>query len=211
MALQVIGAGFGRTGTMSLKLAIEALGIGRCHHMAEIFRNAERQVPLWVAAQRGLANWPAIYDGYAGACDWPSVFYWRELIAAYPRAKVILTTRSAESWYESFSTTALSFMAAPEKLPPSVRTILEIGRGASTFGSGQPSRDHAIAVFNAHEAEVKQAVPPARLLIFNPQEGWAPICRFLGKPVPSTSFPRVNGREDFGGEDFWNFLESGKV
>jgi len=101
MTLSVFSAGFGRTGTMSLKLALEELGLGPCHHMDEVLHNGETQIPLWNDACAGRPDFEAIYRGYQSAVDWPTAAYWRELADAYPAAKVILSTRSAESWRAS--------------------------------------------------------------------------------------------------------------
>ena len=104
MALEVIGAGFGRTGTESMKQALEILGLGPCHHMREVMSNPA-QLALWRAAARGeLPDWDEAFAGYRSAVDWPSAYFWRAVCAHYPEAKVLLTGRSAESWYESMST-----------------------------------------------------------------------------------------------------------
>ncbi len=105
MPLKVIGAGVGRTGTLSLKLAINQLGLGPCHHMEEVLHNMPVQVPPWAAAVNGQPDWDTIYKGYESAVDWPTAGFFRELRAAYPAAKFILTHRSPESWVESFSET----------------------------------------------------------------------------------------------------------
>ena len=111
MALSVIGAGFGRTGTESMKLALEALGLGPCHHMKEGLPNPE-QISLWRAVARGEpADWDQIFEGYRSAVDWPAAHYWRELAAHYPDAKVVLTVRSPESWYASMENTILKVIS----------------------------------------------------------------------------------------------------
>ena len=127
MALQVVGAGFGRTGTHSLREALGMLGLGPCYHMIEVIQDTERKVPQWVAAGRGEADWDAIFDGYAATVDWPSAGYWKPILAHYPEAKVILSSRSAESWYDSFSETIAWLMATPDTLPPQMRPWLQMG------------------------------------------------------------------------------------
>ena len=204
MALHIIGAGFGRTGTLSLKLALEQLGVGPCFHMETIFRDAARQVPLWVAAGAGQADWDAIYEDHAAAVDWPTAFYWRTLAAKYPASKVILTTRSAETWFASFSATTLALMAMPDKWPAQLRPVFEMGQNivaAQTFGGRMADREHAMNVFTAHEAEVKRTISAHRLLVWNVAEGWEPLCKFLGRPCPDTAFPKTNAKQDF-----WNFI-----
>ena len=199
MTLEVFSAGFGRTGTMSLKLALEALGFGPCHHMDEVARNAGTQIPLWNAAHAGRPDFAAIYRGYKAAVDWPTAAFWREIAEAYPRARVILSTRSAESWCTSFSETILKTMSAPETWPEPVRAWFEMVAGVVIGRSlgNRTDRDSLIATFNAHEAAVKAAIPRARLLVFDVREGWEPLCRFLDRPVPSNPFPRTNSKEEF--------------
>ena len=103
MPLQIVGAGFGRTGTTSLALALDQLGLGPCYHMDEVLRDLDHKVAPWVAAAEGRPDWDATFAGYAATCDWPSASYWQPILAHYPDARVILTTRSAESWYDSFA------------------------------------------------------------------------------------------------------------
>lgn len=198
MTLSVISAGFGRTGTMSLKLALEELGLGPCHHMIEVIHNGEAQVPLWNAALSGHPDYAAIYDGYKSAVDWPSAAFWKELANAYPEAKIILSSRSAESWYASISETILATVWAPDTWPPQavewftmVTRVLE-----RSFGDAR-EKDDLIATFHAHEANVKATIPPERLLVHSAKDGWGPLCAFLDVPVPLTPYPRTNSKEEF--------------
>ena len=198
MTLKAISAGYGRTGTMSLKLALEQLGLGPCHHMIEVIENGEKQVPLWNDALAGKPDFDAIYDGYSSAVDWPSAAFWKELADAYPDAKIILSSRSAESWYSSISETILATVWAPETWPPQatewfkmVSKVLE-----RSFGAAK-TKDELIANFLAHEAEVKAAIPADRLLVHSAKDGWEPLCAFLGVPVPDGDYPRTNSKEEF--------------
>ncbi|AXE66452.1 hypothetical protein BBF93_13920 [Hyphomonas sp. CACIAM 19H1] len=198
MTLSVISAGFGRTGTLSLKLALEEIGFGPCHHMKEVLENGASQVPLWNAAVAGKPDFEAIYKGYKAAVDWPTAAFWRELAAAYPQAKIILSTRSAESWYDSISQTILSTLTAPDNWPPPavewfnmVLKVLHRSLGP-TF-----DKESVIAAFHAHEAAVKAEIPANRLLIHSAKDGWEPLCAFLGAPVPATPYPRTNSKEEF--------------
>jgi len=199
MSLAVFSAGFGRTGTLSLKLALEEIGLGPCHHMKEVVEHGETQIPLWNAAYAGRPDFEAIYRGYGSAVDWPTAAYWRELAAAYPEAKVILSTRSADSWCDSFSETILTILMAPEKWPAAAQPWLEMVANVVTRRSlgGRVDRDSLISTFEAHEAAVKASIPPDQLLVFEVREGWEPLCRFLGKPVPASPFPRTNSKEEF--------------
>lgn len=199
MTLSVIGAGFGRMGTLSLKLALEQLGFAPCHHMTEVFANPH-QAPQWYAAARGEAvDWDALLKGYKALVDWPGCHFWRELTAHFPDAKVILSTRDHERWYESMTNTI--FRAVGSELPPEgpAREVLQMASYVvrdRTFG-GNLDKAHVLDVLARHEAEVKRAIPARRLLVFNVSEGWDPLCRFLGVPVPETPFPRTNSTEEF--------------
>lgn len=208
MTLDVIGAGFGRTGTMSLKLALEQLGFGPCHHMVEVLAHPE-QDRAWLALARGAStDWRTILKGYRAAVDWPSVFIWKELIAANPKAKVILTLRDPEGWYQSAAATIFARMREFEKIlaGPEADVIDPIRREHmrmvnavvvdKAFG-GSLDKDHAVEVFNDHNAEVRRLVPAERLLVFEPNQGWEPLCQFLCVPVPATPFPEINTAQDF--------------
>lgn len=207
MSLLVIGSGFGRTGTMSLKNALETLGFGPCHHMEEVFAHPP-QVAHWAAAARGEpVDWHAVFAGYRSQVDWPGAAWWRDLADAFPDAKVIHTERPAEAWYDSFAATIGKLMAIRKDLPlpPHIAQMLDIGTdvvAGHTFGGRPDDRDHAIAVYRQHGAAVRAAIPARRLLVFDPIEGWGPLCRFLGVAVPSAPFPHRNR-----GAEFWDMLK----
>jgi hypothetical protein len=201
MALAVIGAGFGRTGTLSLKLALEQLGFGACYHMFEVLQHPEH-MPVWARAHDGEAvDWEALFEGYRSSCDWPSCNLWREQRAAFPEAKVILSTRDPVKWHESVMNTIWpSSRRAAESEDPQQRTF---GQWAMrviwdrVFDGRVEDRAHAIAVYEAHAAAVRAEVPADRLLEFEASDGWAPLCAFLGVPVPDTPYPRTNSTEEF--------------
>lgn len=199
MTLDIVGAGFGRTGTNSLRLALIELGAGPCYHMYEVLADLDTRVPLWVAAAAGKPDWDMIFAGYKATVDWPSASYWKQILAHNPNAKVILSSRSAESWYDSFSNTIAQLMAMPEKLPPHMSDWYTMANGLVNrmFDGRLQDRDQAISVFNAYEADVKASVPADRLLVFQVADGWEPLCRFLNKPVPASPFPCTNNREEF--------------
>lgn len=191
--LKVIGAGFGRTGTHSMKQALEILGLGPCHHMAEVLSNPD-QLAKWRAIAAGeTPDWDDVLAGYAAAIDWPSAYYWRQLANYYPDARVLLTVRSPDSWYKSFSATILHGIG-PESSPDSFGH--KIIRN-EIFGGNPENRDVAIAAFNRNTAEVKAAIPGNRLLVYEVGDGWEPLCRFLDVPVPERSFPSSNSTEEF--------------
>lgn len=201
MALEVIGAGLGRTGTMTLKTALEMLGLGPCHHMYEVILHPE-QAPFWERAARGEpVDWEEVFANYRSSCDWPSCAFYKELAARYPQAKVILTLRDPHAWYKSVSNTILPAMKGPmfgpdgkQVGPPGKFAPLLIGE--KTFGNDF-TEEHMVAVFNRHNEEVKRAIPPERLLVFEAAHGWEPLCRFLGVAVPSEPFPLTNTTDQF--------------
>lgn len=198
MSLEVIGAGWGRTATNSLRLGLEQLGYGVCHHMYCVGNEQDRLVPLWTDVLDGRPAWDTIFEGNKSAADWPVAGYWRELVDYYPKAKVVLTTRSPESWCASISETILKVIADPETGPEAARPILRMARRAVTRSIGEDfSAKALISRFKAHEAAVKQSVPAERLLVFSPAEGWGPLCEFLDRPVPDEPFPRTNHRDEF--------------
>lgn len=201
MSLDVIGAGFGRTGTMSLKLALEQLGFAPCYHMVEVFEHPEH-APIWQAAAAGQpTDWHALLAPYRAAVDWPVCHFWRELADAFPNAKILLTERDAESWYKSMSQTIFAFMqlAASEPdgpAPGSQPSMAHYIVSEKTFG-GRTDHDHAIAVYKAHNEAVKRALPAERLLVYDVGQGWEPLCKFLDVAVPEVPFPRTNSAEEF--------------
>jgi hypothetical protein len=206
MPLKVIGAGVGRTGTYSLKLAINRLGLGPCHHMEEVLHNMPVQVPLWASAVNGNPDWDRIFQGYESAVDWPTAGFFRELGAAYPTAKFILTHRSPESWVESFSETIYKALAGRDRAPPEQQAWLQMVVDVVSktgFPSGLDA-DGLLRAFTAHTEAVKAAIPAKQLLVYQVKDGWEPLCAFLGVPVPSEPFPRTNDRAEF-----WNRV-SGK-
>ncbi|ORX92130.1 hypothetical protein K493DRAFT_316802 [Basidiobolus meristosporus CBS 931.73] len=201
--LEIIGAGFGRTGTTSLRVALECLGY-HTYHMEEV--NQLNHEKYWVAAERGeLESWEQIFDGYRATLDWPSTKYYKELLAKYPNAKVILSTRDPESWYTSAYQTIYfphrkTSLRLLEWFLPGYRRHQEMLRlilWKGTFQDRFADKDYAMSVFKEHNEEVKRVVPSEQLLVFNPKEGWEPLCQFLGKPIPPTPFPHVNDSQAF--------------
>ena len=182
-----------------MKLALEKLGFGPCHHMEEVIARMPVQVPLWTAAVNGAPDWGAIYAGYASAVDLPTAGFFRELAEAYPEAKFVLTVRSPESWADSFGETIDRLLTAGDQLPPEMQEWLSMGRAvlARTGFPGGLDRAALISRFNAHTAAVEAAIPASRLLVFQVKDGWGPLCSFLRVPEPSEPFPRSNNREEF--------------
>jgi hypothetical protein len=202
MSITVIGSGFGRTGTASLKRALEMLGFGPCHHMEEVLENPE-QVAHWQAFVAGESvDWSEVFKGYRAQVDWPGAHVWRELAAAYPDAKVIHSVRPDDAWWKSFSATIgpvlLNYKAMPS--PSHVTAMMEAMQIAiveQTFGGKISDKESALAAYRRRTEEVRAAIPPERLLVFDVAEGWAPLCAFLNVTAPNEPFPRVNSTEEF--------------
>ena len=197
MTISVIGAGFGRTGTLSLKLALERLGVGRCYHMMEVF-----QIPaapdLWrAAADAPPGDWETIFDGFSATVDWPGATFYRQLADHYPEAKVILTHRDPDAWFRSTQATIFANdLGGDEETPFSRMIKAVIGR---LFDGRLHDRDHVIDVYRRHNDEVRRVIPAERLLVYEVSEGWAPLCDFLGLPEPDGPMPKVNSTEEFVG------------
>lgn len=193
MPLSIIGAGFGRTGTSSMKQALELLGVGPCHHMSEVL-SLDDQRTKWKAIANGTKpDWDDVFANYNASVDWPSSHYWRDLAEHFPNAKILLTVRSSESWYTSMTNTIFKVLKE-ENEPDGVgtRIITE-----ATFGGILDDKDHAIAIFEKNTSDVKAAISKDRLLVYSVGDGWEPLCQFLNLPVPSEPFPRSNSSEEF--------------
>lgn len=203
MALEIIGSGFGRTGTSSTKAALEELGFAPCHHMAEVFRNPE-QVPRWQALAAGEeVNLDAAFEGYRATLDWPAAHVWRALFALNPDAKVLHTVRPEDKWVESFAETIgllLEKLDEIEQVSPHGRDMLEALAtlfGKDTFVGGTRDRDVIRRAYRQRTEEVRAAVPPEQLLVYDVADGWEPLCAFLEVPVPDSPFPYRNDSARF--------------
>lgn len=198
--MKVIGAGFGRTGTFSLKAALEMLGLGPCYHMVEVFEHPEH-VPVWQAAADGLpVDWRALFSGYGSAVDWPVCTFYDQLMDVYPEAKVVLTVRDAEKWHTSVMNTIApkNNRETDDPVVLAQRRMTTSVMWQGTFHGRLDDKQYAIDVFRQHVAEVKKRVPSDRLLVFEVSQGWEPLCGFLGIPVPAdTPFPRLNDTASF--------------
>ena len=193
MPLKVIGAGLGRTGTLSLKFALEQLG--RCYHMMEVF-GIPAAPGQWSRAADGLpVDWEEVFDGFGCTVDWPSAEFYKQLADHYPEAKVILTVRNPDSWYRSTQETIFREGNHEGANPEWLEMVQKvIGR---KFSGDLHSREHCIAVYEAHNDEVARTIAPDRLLVYEPGQGWEPLCRFLGVPEPDAPYPKVNTTDEF--------------
>lgn len=194
MSLKIIGAGMGRTGTASLKVALETLGVGRCYHMSEVLKNPGF-IRGWIDAAEGNADWDEIFSGYAATVDNPGCNYWKELAAYYPEAKVILTTRNADKWFESTNETIHSAdFARFVKRSPFGEMVQKIMW--DRMENRMQDRGHMVEFFNRHSQEIIATIPSERLLVYEVSDGWEPLCEFLESPVPDVEFPRINSRDE---------------
>ena len=200
MTMRIIGAGLGRTGTHSLKLALERLLGAPCYHMSEVFGHLDH-VDTWHAAIRGeRVDWQAVLGGYAAIVDWPGAAVWRRLADAYPDAPVLLSTRrDAATWLKSARATILG--NGPENRmedDPSLPGFVPMAR--DMFASFEPrwrDDDAALAAYERHNAGVRRDVAPGRLVQWQPGDGWEPLCNALHLAVPQEEFPHVNTTDEF--------------
>jgi hypothetical protein len=197
MALKVVGAGVGRTGTLSLKMALERLLGGRCHHMIEVFGHGDEEIPVWTAAIRGgTVDWRALMDPYVAQVDWPGASFWPELSEAFPDALVLLSVRDPGEWYRSASNTIFGGMQGAsvggDDWMSSMLRLLD-----ERFCSKLDDRAAMIEAFERHNERVRSAIPGDRLLEWTPSDGWEPICKALGVDVPYEPFPVSNTTAEF--------------
>jgi hypothetical protein len=197
MTLKVIGAGVGRTGTLSLKGALETLLGGPCYHMLEVFDHPDH-ITLWgEAASGGDVDWGAMLADYRATSDFPACLFWQELSELYPDAVVLLSTRSdSQVWWESAHETI--FSPAVEAVGAERPEWLAMWRTVSKAKFTEFTHDEgaAKAAYDRHNAAVRASVSPDRLIDWQPGDGWAPICDRLGLPVPDAPFPHVNTRAE---------------
>ena len=215
MSIEVICAGFGRTGTLSLKSALEQLGFGPGYHMMEVLSNPGHAAAWSRMAAGEKPDWSRILGSYRSVTDWPAVWFWRELVDHYPEAKVIMTVRDPGKWWQSISDTIFHALGMafpdgtdeprlPPDSPPVRREQMICARDIilqRTFAGRISDREHCISVYQRHNETVRKLVPPDRLLIYEVKEGWEPLCGFLQKPIPQEPFPRTNSRDEFIGRE----------
>ena len=212
MSLQVIGSGVGRTGTHSLKLALEQLGFGKCYHMMELFQHTEGLSYFQKAEREEAVDWDKLFEGYKSAVDYPVAKYYKQIIAAYPNAKIIHTVRDAESWYQSAMETI--FWATKPSPGRMLKLLIKMPFSSTLrkrmpilkfdgemidkiFGKNLKDKQEVIKRYNAINQETLNYIPKDRSLVYQVKEGWEPLCNFLNVPVPSAPFPKSNVRDEF--------------
>jgi hypothetical protein len=200
MSLRVVGAGLGRTGTHSLQIALQQLLGAPCYHMVEVFSHPE-QIEVWHRAVNGdLPEWSTFLSGYGATVDWPAAAFWQELTAANPDAIVLLSTRaSADAWWKSANETIFEVCRRDAPPDPLLQSQLAMANDlfARRFCADWTDANEAKRAYEAHNAAVRAAVPPGRLVDWQPGDGWEPICQALDLPVPDEAFPHVNSTADF--------------
>ncbi len=202
MALDVIGTGFSRTGTSSMRAALQTLGFDPCHHMEAVLSDPTR-VGAWTSYSQGTPlDVESVFAGFRAQVDFPGVAVWRDLILHYPDAKVVHSIRPAESWWKSFDATVGLFLSRYRDLalPPHVVDMMlamDVVMGERVFGGNHRDKSTAIAAYTAHNDSIIAAIPPDRLLVYDVAQGWDPLCRFLGVSVPDVAFPRLNDSAEF--------------
>ncbi len=213
MAIKIIGAGMGRTGTHSLKLALEELGYGKCYHMEDLIGLHPENVTFWQDLRAGKpVDWEGFFDGYQAAVDVPTFMHYRDFMEHYPDAKVILTVRDRESWYKSFGDTIIKsakpsfgkIMAMSVRLPfdKMLRRRLGVLKFAGgylkqLFPEGFENKEASLRAFDNWNKTVQETVPPEKLLVYNLKDGWEPLCKFLNVAVPDTPMPHSNTTAEF--------------
>ena len=208
--VKVIGAGFGRTGTLSFKKALEILGFGPTYHMLEVGKNAN----LWTTFANNTDDLDLLHEilggaGYQSTCDFPSSPYWKEQCKLYPEGKVVLTARDPEKWYKSCCDTIFKMMPGHPASPFGITLGYWIGLAPMAFRAmhrkvilhdsfnDDLSKENIIACYNRHNDNVIKTCPPEKLLVFDVSQGWAPLCAFLDVPIPDVPFPHVNDTAQF--------------
>jgi hypothetical protein len=209
--MRVIGAGLPRTATLTQKTVLEQLGLGPCYHMVDVLADLD-QVKLWERALAGNAPWEELFDGYESTVDWPGGYFYKELIEIYPDAKVLLSVRNEQSWVRSARETIWSvrhgeslmrlLSSARGHVDPQWQGFLGmidsmLWSGEGTFASGHAEDRQLAEGMVRHNEEVQRTVPAERLLVWQPADGWAPLCEFLEVEVPAESLPHVNDSEAF--------------
>ncbi len=209
--MRLIGAGLPRTGTLSQKVALEMLGLAPCYHMVNVLGDLD-QAQLWRRAVDGERPWQEIFDGFQSTVDWPGSYFYKELIEAYPDAKVLLSVRDAEAWERSMRDTIWGLFygdilirdlsSARARVDAQWRGYMELmaemWRRSGLIDNGADTTSESMrAAMERFNQEVQETVPSDRLLVWSVGDGWEPLCDFLELPVPDTPFPHLNDSKGF--------------
>lgn len=208
--MRLIGAGLPRTGTLSQKVALEMLGLGPCYHMVNVLADLD-EVPKWRRALDGEADWGEIFGGFQASVDWPGAYFYRELLDAYPDAKVLLSVRDGDGWARSMRDTIWGIFFgdilikhlsnAWRRIDPKwnayIELMLEMWRRSGLIYGEQLDLDWMGRAVERYHAQVQRDVPADRLLVWSVGDGWEPLAEFLEVPVPDTPFPHLNDTKTF--------------
>jgi hypothetical protein len=210
--MKLLGAGQPRTATTTQMIALEMLGLP-CYHMRDMMMDLERSVPQWRKAFEGDGDWDEIFAGKESTVDWPAAWHYKELMELYPDAKVLLSVRSADSWVKSMESTITQIFArdtlmhhlsrAQYHIDPNYKgwidllTEMNFGEERGAWGGTNAEPDKMAEAYERWNQEVKDTVPADRLLVWDPKDGWEPLCEFLELPVPEQPLPHVNDTENF--------------
>ncbi|ADD41821.1 sulfotransferase family protein [Stackebrandtia nassauensis] len=193
--LTVIGASFGRTGTASVRFALEQLGFGPCHHIRHLFAS-DRHARDWLRVAEGEpADWHRLLFGFAATIAWPASCYWRELAEANPSAKVLLVHRDPSDWYASVARTL--YRRRPKRPVAERDRVFERLIWNGVFDGRFTDPRHAMDVYRDHYREVRATIPSDRLIEVDAAKGWPPLCEELGVPVPDETFPHANATGEY--------------
>ncbi|HXR28571.1 MAG TPA: sulfotransferase [Solirubrobacteraceae bacterium] len=211
--MKVIGAGLPRTATTTQMFALEQLGLGPCYHMRDLLADLERGLPLWEGVAEGAPDWQRIFGSAGSTVDWPSARFYPQLMEHYPDAKVLLSVRTPDEWVASMRQTVWGIFhgdsvlhhlcQARAALDPLWRRYMTLMRWMSwdeesgALAGETYSDDGLAAVMERWNEQVVSSVPGERLLVWNPREGWEPLCEFLEVEVPSEPLPRLNDTTSF--------------
>lgn len=213
--MKVIGVGFGRTGTMSLKAALERLGAAPCFHMIDLIvgEGKERDLPYWVRIGEGQpVDWHEVFDGWEATVDWPAAARWREICDAFPDVPVLLNVRDFEGWYRSVENTILAVKLAAqagELTPdanrpqphPALWGAIEALIWQGDFQGRFEDKAWVRRMYDDRIAEIKATIGPERLTVWTlGEDGWEPLAEMLGVPVPDEPFPRLHDTDEFRAE-----------
>lgn len=197
--IDIIGTGFGRTGTVSAYLALNKLGVGPVFHNMEIPKTPGLAKRIHDVALGGDETWGELLDGYHACLDFPACVFWKDILKEFPDAKVLHTIRDPDDWFDSINSTIFAILQTPFPDDPAQRQHWEMSTEVilkQCFDMRLDDRKHCTSVFRAREVEVRATVPDDRLLVFDVREGWEPLCDFLDVPVPDEDFPRMNSKTE---------------
>ncbi|MBV8982201.1 MAG: sulfotransferase family protein [Acidimicrobiia bacterium] len=197
MGLKVVGAGVGRTGTHSLKVALENLLGEPCYHMIEVFGHPDHVHQWHQAALGDMPDWDELFTGYGAAVDWPAAAFWEEQAAAFPDAVILLSTRDGASWWRSCHNTIFEVQRTADEKMPREWTAMANEVIVRRFADGALDEASAVAAFERHNDHVRATAPADRLVEWQPGDGWGPLCEALGVAVPDEPFPHVNSTAEF--------------